>query len=264
MLIAHLSDPHVSTRPDGGDAVTRFFEAVSRLEALRPLPDAVVVTGDLTDNGAPDEYVIVRGLLERLAMPVHVVPGNHDAAPELLSSLGGSGFASAALPEPDRCYYRVDHPEVSLICCDSSVPGEPYGMLGAAQLEWLDAELGGLDGRQVLVAMHHPPVRTGIGVMDEIMLRDADALASVLERHRPVQRILAGHVHRSITAGYAGAVVSIAPSTYRQVHLNLDPHADTGAFVAEPPGFLLHQVSGASAVTHLVPVRHTSQPAGQI
>lgn len=264
MLIAHLSDTHVSTRPAGGDAVQRCFEAVTRVEALRPVPDAVVITGDLTDNGAPDEYAIARTLLARLPMPVHVIPGNHDAVPALLGGFDGCGFAAPAPTEPERCYYRVDYPRVTLLCCDSSVAGEPYGMLGDAQLAWLDAELARAEGGVRFLAMHHPPVRTGIAVMDEIMLRDADALATVLARHSPVERVLAGHVHRPITADFTGAVVSIAPSTYRQVHLDLDPRADAGAFVAEPPGFLVHQISDSGTVTHLVPVRHTAQPMGRI
>jgi hypothetical protein len=33
--------------------------------------------------------------------------------------------------------------------------------------------------RPTVVALHHPPFRTGIGHMDRSMLRDADALAAV-------------------------------------------------------------------------------------
>ncbi|MDN5853851.1 MAG: phosphodiesterase [Actinomycetia bacterium] len=264
MLLAHVSDTHVSTRPDGGDAIQRCLEAVARLEALSPAPDTVVVTGDLTDNGTAEEYRIVGELLSRLPMPVHVVPGNHDDAGQLVTSLGERGFVGSVTRTEDGCYYRVDAADLVLLCLDSSVSGEAYGTLGPEQLSWLDTELGRDDDRCRFVALHHPPIQTGIRVMDDIMLRDSDALADVMNRHRPVQRVLAGHVHRAITGTFAGSTVMIAPSTYRQVQLVLDSDASTGAFVAEPPGILLHQVSGSDVVSHLLPVRHTSAPSASI
>ncbi len=264
MLLAHISDTHVSTRPDGGDAIQRCYEAVARLEALNPPPDAVVITGDLADNGTPEEYRIVGELLSRLPVPVHLLSGNHDDTANLVLSLGEHGFVGPSASTNGGCYYRADYPDLVLLCLDTSVPGEPYGCLGPEQLSWLDAELGRVDERCAFVALHHPPIRTGIGVMDGIMLRDADALAEVLNAHRPVLRVLAGHVHRAITGSFAGSTVTIAPSTYRQVQLDLDPDASTGAFVAEPPGILLHQVSGTDVVTHVLPVRHTSAPTGTI
>lgn len=190
-------------------------------------------------------------------------PGNHDDAAVLLRELAPEGLATQAA-EPGRCYYRADLPDAVLLCCDSSLPGRPYGQLGPTQLTWLAAELGRLEGRAAFVALHHPPVRTGIEAMDSIMLQDADELAAVLADHAAVRRVLCGHVHRSITATLAGKVVSIAPSTYRQVHLDLDPAAEHGAFVDEPPGFLVHRTVGAATVTHLVSVRHTGPPMGRI
>ncbi|HLR84432.1 MAG TPA: phosphodiesterase [Nocardioidaceae bacterium] len=264
MLLAHASDTHVSTRPDGGDAIQRCFEAVARLEALSPPPDAVVVTGDLTDNGTTEEYRIVGELLSRLPMPVHVVPGNHDDTTRLTRSLGRLGLVGAETSAEGDCCYRIDGADLVLLCLDSSVANEAYGFVGPRQLAWLDAELGRDDGRCTFVALHHPPIRTGIAVMDAIMLRDAEALAEVLNAHRPVQRVLAGHVHRAITGTLAGCTVTIAPSTYRQVQLDLDSDVSTGAFVAEPPGVLLHQISGSDVVSHVLPIRHTSAPLGSI
>ena len=75
MLIAQLSDVHV-----GG---TRYREqllrtAIAEINAAEP--DLVVVAGDLTDDGYPDQYPIAEAELSRLACR-HVVrvPGNHDA-----------------------------------------------------------------------------------------------------------------------------------------------------------------------------------------
>jgi 3',5'-cyclic AMP phosphodiesterase CpdA len=106
----------------------------------------------------------------------------------MLEALAGAGHARAAAEEPERCYYRVDHPGLRLLCCDSSVPGRHDGELGPTQLAWLDRELGRDPEVPAILAMHHHPVPSGITFMDTIMLSDADDLAAVLRAHPPLIR----------------------------------------------------------------------------
>ena len=259
MLLAHLSDTHLTTGVLAGRPAERFHQALARVRALDPRPDCVVLTGDLADHGEPAEYEAALALLGGLDMPVHVVPGNHDHAPRMLQALAGAGYARAAPEEPERCYYRVDHPGLRLFCCDSSVPGRHDGELGPTQLAWLDRELASDPEVPAILAMHHHPVPSGIAFMDTIMLSDADDLATVLGGHPPVTRILTGHLHRPSAAMFAGALVTSAPSTHLQVHLDLGP-LQRLAFVDEPPGILLHHLQGATAFTHLVPVAHSGPP----
>jgi 3',5'-cyclic-AMP phosphodiesterase len=181
----------------------------------------------------------------------------------MLQALAGDGYVREAAEEPGRCFYRVDYPGLRLLCCDSSVPGRDDGELGPAQLAWLDRELGRDPDVPAVLAMHHHPVPSGIAFMDTIMLSDADRLAAVLEGHRPPARILVGHLHRSSAAMFAGALVTSAPSTWRQVLLDLDPSRPL-AFVDEPPGMLLHHLQGPTAVTHLLPIGHAGPPLGTL
>lgn len=261
MYIAQLSDLHVTTGELGAEPAARARDALLRVQALRPRPDFVVITGDLVDTGADAEYELTRTLLDAVDIAVHVLPGNHDNATRVLRHLGD--YARPGAGEPNRCYYRVDDADVTLICCDTSVPGHPHGRLGPEQLQWLDEQLADTENRTVILAMHHHPVPTGIAGMDAIMLTDADALGDVLRRHPPVSRVLCGHLHRAITATLAGAVVMSAPSTYRQVHLDLDGEP-TVAFVDEPPALLLHRISGDRVVTHHVPIGESGPPLGRV
>lgn len=265
MLIAHLSDPHVTTGPLAGESCWRAHQALARVQAMDPAPDCVLITGDLTDRAEPAEYEVARELLGTLHISVHVVPGNHDDARTMRRVLGGTPYVgtSAAAAADGRCYYRVDYPGLRLLCCDSSVPGRHDGELGAGQLAWLDAELRRDPDVPAIVALHHHPVPSGIAVMDRIMLSDSAALAAVLRQHPPLARILCGHLHRSMTAMFAGSPLTSAPSTFRQVLLDLRPRPD-GAYADEPPALLLHSISGDATITHVVPVRHSSPPFGRI
>jgi Icc protein len=263
MLLAHLSDTHLTTGVLAGRPAERGYQALARVQALDPRPDCVVITGDLVDHGETAEYESAIALLSGLDIPIHAIPGNHDHAPRMLQALAGTGYVQAAVAEPERCYYRVDYPGLRLFCCDSSVPGRHDGELGPTQLAWLDRELRRDPGVPAVLAMHHHPVPSGIAFMDTIMLSDADALAEVLLGHPPLTRILTGHLHRSSAAMFAGCLVTSAPSTDRQVFLDLGPQHRL-AFVDEPAGMLLHRVHGATAITHLVPVSHSGPPHGAL
>ena len=82
MLIAQLSDIHVCAR--GGlykgvaDSNRMFADAIEHLHGLDRRPDLVLLTGDLGDDGHPDEYQATLELLGELTIPYLVIPGNHD------------------------------------------------------------------------------------------------------------------------------------------------------------------------------------------
>jgi len=62
-------------------------------------------------------------LLDKLSGVVHMVPGNQDASVAMLHEFAGTPYVQAAPGEPDRCYFRVDLPGLTLLCCDNSVRG---------------------------------------------------------------------------------------------------------------------------------------------
>jgi 3',5'-cyclic AMP phosphodiesterase CpdA len=245
-LLAQISDPHIGATWADADPVAGLVAAVESVRALRP--DAVVISGDLADNAADTEYEQLRKLLEPLEAPIYVLAGNHDdrAALRAHFDLPGGG------EEP--VHYAVDPGPLRLIVLDTSIPGEDSGALGPEQLTWLDAELAAHTGKQVLVAMHHPPLDAGLPAFDEIELAAADrrALAGVLERHPHVRRVVAGHLHRAFAGILAGRTVFGAPSTYVQAQFDLSSHELR--FTAEPPGFAVHVVLDGEIVSHALTV----------
>jgi 3',5'-cyclic AMP phosphodiesterase CpdA len=140
------------------------------------------------------------------------------------------------------------------------VPGDGGGLVCAERRAWLDARLAEAPGRPTVVFMHHPPFATGIAGMDRYGLAEADALAAVVARHPHVERVLCGHLHRSIQARWAGTIASTAPATAHQVALDL--RADSrAAFTLEPPGYQLHLWRPATGlVTHTAHVGDFAGP----
>jgi len=262
-VLAQLTDLHL--RPRGlvcyrvSDTNMFAERAIRALGALPQQPDAVVITGDLTDRDDPREYELARSLLGRLPMPVYVVPGNHDGSHGMRKGLAGFPGMDAPSSGDGKIHYAVDIGGLRLIALDTHVPGEPHGTLGAAQLAWLDQTLAATD-RPAVLALHHPPAQTGIVHMDRIGLADTDALAEVLVRHRHVARLICGHVHRPIMASFAGTIMTLAPSTCHQVALDFDETAPA-MFNFEPAAYYLHHMSDhGTLTTHTAYVEHFPGP----
>ena len=209
--------------------------ALRAVAALSPAPDAIIITGDLSDCGLAEEYALLRDMLARLArVPVHVIPGNHDRREVLLAGLPGT-------PAQDGfVQYAVDDLSLRLVMLDTVVPGAGHGELCERRLAWLDRTLAQAPDRPTLVGMHHPPFACGIAHMDAIALREPERFAAVLARHPQVERVVCGHHHRPVFARVGTAIASICPSVAHQVELDLALGAPS-AFVMEPPGYQIHR-----------------------
>ena len=263
MILCQISDLHIKRkgalaygRVDTAGFLTRCLE---RIRALCPLPDAVVITGDLVDRGDAGEYAHLRELLAALPLPHYLLVGNHDSRQALRAAFPDHAYLGSA---DGFVQYAADLGPCRLIALDTQDPPHSGGRLCEARLRWLEGELERADGRPVILAMHHPPFVTGIGHMDAIGLPAADCarLAEVVARHPNIERVLCGHLHRPIQHRFAGTLASTCPSPAHQVALDLRPDAPS-AYRMEPPAFEIHAwLPGAGLVSHLVPVDESPGP----
>lgn len=244
-LLVQLSDPHIGATWGEGDPAEGWRAALAAVRRLPEPPDALLVTGDLTDNASDSEYALLRRALETVPAPAYVVPGNHDDRPGIRRH-----FALAGEPN-DPVHYAADLGSLRLLALDTSKPGFVEGELGDMQLAWLEQELSAAPGATTLLAMHHPPFETGMPAWDEIGLVAADraALADIVSRHPQVCGIVAGHVHRTMTARVASRVAMSIPSTFLQGQLTFE---DTKLeFAPDPPGFAVHAVVDHGLVSYI-------------
>lgn len=250
MLIAQISDLHI--RPPGQKAyrvvdTDKYLPAaIEALNALAPQPDLIIITGDLTDFGRPTEYQHLRAQLDLLNTPYYLMPGNHDSTEVLRDSFPDHDY----LRQGKFLQYTVEHHPLRLIMLDTVVPMQSHGALCSERLAWLEARLLEAPGRPTVIAMHHPPFKTGIAHMDAIgLLQGADALEALVARHANVERIISGHLHRSIVRRFGGTIASTCPGPAHQVTLDLRPDGPS-SFTMEPPGFHLHHWLDGQLVTH--------------
>lgn len=253
MLLCQISDPHLvkaGTLAYGRIDTPRLLErCIDKIRSLPRPPDAVIATGDLTDHGTPEEYGLLAEMLAPLDMPVYLLVGNHDDRRALQAAFpshkhlnGENGFVQ----------YVVDDFPLRLVILDTLIPGQPGGELCSRRLDWLERTLSSSE-RPTMIAQHHPPIRTGLTVMDRMGLANPAAEAAIVARHPQVRRVISGHFHRTVHASFAGTVASICPSSAHQLLLDLNHEAEI-RLTFEPSGFQLHLWDGEELISHTTTV----------
>jgi Icc protein len=220
-FLLHLSDTHFVADGDLYDSVDserHLRQLFDELEQSLARPAAIVFTGDLADTGDSAAYARLRDIVEpaaaRLGAEVIWVMGNHDDRSAFRAGLLDQGPGTSPI---DRVY---DIDGLRIIALDSSVPGHHYGELSDAQLDWLAEELSTPAQHGTIIAMHHPPIPSVLDLAVLVELRKQSGLAEVL-RGSDVRSIIAGHLHYSSTATFAGIPVSVASATCYTQDLNV-------------------------------------------
>jgi 3',5'-cyclic AMP phosphodiesterase CpdA len=244
-LLLQISDTHLGADWKGVDPDECLLRAIEAILDLPQRADALVISGDLTQNGTPEEYARLRELVAPLDLEPHVLPGNHDLRGPLREAFGLPGEGD----EPAS--HAVDLGPLRLVCLDSTIPGAEAGSLDEGRIEWLEATLAAAQEKPTVLAMHHPPLSTAIPAFDVIGLAPGSRqeLAEVLARHPQVVRVIAGHVHRPIAAELAGRAVLSIPSTYLQAALTFVPAEIEMS--SDPPGFAIHAWREGTLTSHV-------------
>jgi hypothetical protein len=157
--------------------------AVAEMSAIAP--DAVVVKGDLTDTGRPEEYAQFLAVYGRFGDRLHHVRGNHDAMRDPV-------LATCDTP------YAVELGSVTLAVLDSTVPGRVGGALAPVQRAWLD-DLAATSAAPVMVFAHHPlwdlDARHPVDANYVIARDDSAAVLDIVARRDSIVGFFAGHTH---------------------------------------------------------------------
>ncbi|MEX2130519.1 MAG: metallophosphoesterase family protein [Pseudohongiellaceae bacterium] len=206
--ILHISDLHF-----GPPFVPAVAEALLRtIPALEP--DAIVISGDLTQRAKRTQFEQARQFFDRLPkMPLLVIPGNHDVA---------LWRVFERLIRPHALYREIISPDLNpvlhvgnvvLVGLDSTAPRRSIsnGRIDLHQLEHSAQAFAGIpeDKVRIIVAHHHfAPGHDR--VYDISMPGSRRAIDAFVDQR--VEMILGGHLHRS----YIGNSLDFFPGHHRE------------------------------------------------
>jgi Icc protein len=261
MLIAQISDTHLSVRGQKTCGVAPMADNLRRcvesINAVDPMPDLVLLSGDVTNNFDRDEAELAAEILADLAMPLFVVPGNHDDRQILTEVFGPQG---CKLNETGFVDYVIEGYPLRIIALDTLDIGKAGGRVSAAQLDWLRARLNEKPQQPTLIFAHHPPLKLGVPETDQDGFVGADALGKLIAVYTNIERFLCGHVHLHINARWSGTMVCTAPSIGMQLTLDLEG-ASVSKFLLSDPAYLLHcWTEDQALITHHIQLSNLAGP----
>ena len=241
MRILHLSDTHLTEASgldgDGVDtreSLRRILDDCSRLPDL----DAVVVTGDVADDGSRAAYTdalrLVGGFAGRRRIPTIFSTGNHDDRTRFAAVLGSGHVDADGRDRPDVQIEAAAGERAAvtmvagyrIISLDSLVPGKGYGQISQEQLAWLRDVLAEPAPHGTVLAFHHPPVTVpGVAVQAALGLRNGTDLAATISGS-DVQLILCGHFHLQLFGMLTGVPVWVTPGVVTRIDLTATPGSE--------------------------------------
>ncbi|MET8423103.1 metallophosphoesterase [Nocardia sp. NPDC004860] len=217
LTLVQLTDTHL--RPNGErvlgavDTHAVLLHVLDKLRTGGRRIDALILSGDLADTGAPEAYRRLRAAVEpvaaELGAQVLYVMGNHDERAAFGVELLGHEPGSAAATAPYDQVLEVAG--LRVIGLDSTTPGQHHGHLEDNQLDWLAAQLREPAPLGSLLVLHHPPLPSAVPAAEFLKLRNADRLAEVLTG-TDVRMILCGHNHMTAASALAGIPVWVGPA----------------------------------------------------
>jgi 3',5'-cyclic AMP phosphodiesterase CpdA len=226
-------------------SIPAFEVVLKHLETLDL--DFLLLPGDLTQDGEPENHLWLQQRLASLPFPAYVIPGNHDV-PSLTATdrvIAFEDFPAYYRPfgyaQALQMYYTCEvYPGVQLIALNSNQfdgRGKQLGCLDEEQIIWLEKILPQLEDKLVLVMVHHNviehlPGQAQHSLGKRYMLDNAPLLFDIL-RQFGVKLIFTGHLHiqditqqQGIYEITTGSLVSY-PHPYRLLELTTNAHGET-------------------------------------
>ncbi|MCF8571940.1 metallophosphoesterase [Gordonia sp. HY002] len=243
LVVAQISDLHFCGDSDRRDRINGVLDYLRDRCGGATNIDALVVSGDLTDEGSAEQYREAADTLVT-GIPTLTLLGNHDdrAAYRSVSRPDDSGDPYA----PVNSVLQLDG--LLILALDSSIPGHNQGAISEETLAWASDQIAAAGDVPVLVAFHHPPTAVGMPFMDTIAQTDPSGLEAFVRAHPAIIGLVCGHIHSPSAGVFAGVPVTTAPGVSST--LNLPFEGDGVVNDTQPAGIAFHIIDGHRLTTH--------------
>ena len=193
MRIIHMSDLHLTK--DGvpiweTNTMDHFNKSIEIIRGMKDI-DAIVVTGDMSNDGSEWTYRYADRLFSSLGIPTYCCPGNHDSLKMMLDEYKPSFFQ--VLP-PSHIIKGWKLVMLNSVIPDNEDPNQnkARGFLSVESMDYVKNELE--EGLPTIVALHHPPLEPG-GWLNRKLLDNRDDFNVLVSEYPNARLVIYGHIH---------------------------------------------------------------------
>jgi Icc protein len=194
LSFVQISDSHLGfALPANPDVAGTFNKTIDQINAMPEQPAFVVHTGDVTHLAKEEQFDAAKSIMARLKVPVIALPGEHDAIGEAGRKRYLEAFGRPTGPDG---WFSFDRGGVHFVALINVFNFETMGVLGNAQLGWLQKDLAAQKSDTPLVVFGHVPLYALYPAWGWTTSDGAKAI-DMLRRFSAVT-VLNGHIHQII------------------------------------------------------------------
>lgn len=226
--IVQLSDLHLFANQKsellGVNTAISYQAVVELLKKDSVIPQAILLTGDLSQDESEQAYLNLGKVIQQVKVPVYWIPGNHDSNQLLTSIFPQNNISNVK-------HILFDHWQIILL--NSQREGRVEGYLSGEQLNFMQECLNRYPEHFAIIALHHQPLPVGSAWIDRMGLTNAEIFWETIKPHSQIKTILFGHVHQESDNQKNGVACYSVPSTCFQFKTNSEKFALENI----PPGY---------------------------
>jgi Icc protein len=208
--LLQLTDCHLLADPHGVyQQIKPYQHLVTLLSALKKQHfDAVLLTGDLTQDHSVASYQLLADAFREWPSPVFYLPGNHDEPALMAQAFAQPPFCAATVLQASGWRWLL---------LNTKGP-TPAGMFDASNQQQLVMHINNSPSSLWLFCHHHPvPIGAAIDVHG---LQQPEGLLHLLENNEKVKGLAHGHCHYGYQAQHtSGLTIVGCPATSVQFTL---------------------------------------------
>lgn len=168
------------------------FKIFSEIKKIETEIDLILVTGDISESGSEESYLNALKIFSSINKPTYWIAGNHDNL-DTIHLFNNEGNIKSEKSFTVKGIHFVLLNSVSL---SSDGKNRSRGILSSKELVFLKSELQLNLTKRIVVALHHPPIKSGTW-KDDRMLENADDFFEVINQFSNVKLVLYGHQHQA-------------------------------------------------------------------
>lgn len=240
LLIAQITDTHIMAKGKYYannpviNTAANLQSVVTHINSLRPLPNIVIHTGDITDKGDIESYSTAKVILDELKMPYYLTCGNHDIYANMCQVFHNHTY----LGNDEFACFSIEYKRHKLVVVDSVDQGKISGILCKRRLSWLKAQLD--TEKEVSIFMHHYPSKVQHEFFNTLSLVNSQEFSQIVKNPN-VKGIYCGHYHITGASIFNGKICWISPGISPAFHLDGSDNVTQCTKISlTPPSFSLH------------------------
>ena len=207
--LIQITDPHLTENKKTkvkSWSTHASFEKIVGFITKNEIPDFIVATGDISNDGTKKSYIAYQKGIELFKKPVYTILGNHDNHKNFRTVLGKK-FQSLE---------KITLSETWLmILIDSTSSNKESGYITKQQMYSLRKLIKNNKDKNIVIFLHHQPIKMGFWI-DQVGLENSDHFTASIANQSNVKAVVWGHVHHESENALGSIKMLSTPSTCYQ------------------------------------------------